>query len=145
VRFVDNGDGTVTDTQTRLMWEKKDDASGLHDLDNTYTWNDAMSVFVAEVNGVSSNGTVQPGLAGYSDWRMPNTAELQTILLAPYPCATSPCIDPIFGPTAANLHWSSTRDTTHPTFSWGVFFDNGLVEHDSWVKGYPARAVRGGP
>jgi hypothetical protein len=41
-RFCDNGDGTITDNQTGLMWEKKvslDDApGGLHDADNHYVW-----------------------------------------------------------------------------------------------------------
>ena len=44
VRFVDHGDGTLTDTQTGLMWEKKDnldnegDFANPHDADNRYTW-----------------------------------------------------------------------------------------------------------
>src|SRR5215468_1884914 len=43
-RFVDNGDGTITDHRTGLMWEKKDGLNGrpnevdLHDADNTYQW-----------------------------------------------------------------------------------------------------------
>lgn len=43
-RFVDNGDGTVTDHQTGLQWEKKqnlDDVTDFadpHDADNYYTW-----------------------------------------------------------------------------------------------------------
>jgi hypothetical protein len=44
-RFVDNGDGTVTDNQTGLQWEKKTTAVGSvanladpHDVDNAYTW-----------------------------------------------------------------------------------------------------------
>jgi hypothetical protein len=43
-RFVDNGDGTITDTQTDLVWEKKvsadgsKDAPNLHDADNLYSW-----------------------------------------------------------------------------------------------------------
>src|SRR5215475_7571875 len=43
-RFVDNGDGTVTDQATGLVWEKKDNLDGNanfadpHDADNTYTW-----------------------------------------------------------------------------------------------------------
>lgn len=35
-RFVDNGDGTITDTETHLIWEKKDDGGGLHDRDAVY-------------------------------------------------------------------------------------------------------------
>ena len=43
-RFIDNGNGTITDTRTRLTWEKKNGADGVadpgnpHDVDNTYTW-----------------------------------------------------------------------------------------------------------
>jgi len=36
--YTDNGDGTITDNNTRLMWEKKDDSGGIHDQDNGYTW-----------------------------------------------------------------------------------------------------------
>ena len=38
--FVDNGDGTITDPGTGLMWEKKDDndTGGIHDVDNWYRW-----------------------------------------------------------------------------------------------------------
>ena len=37
-RFVDNGDGTITDKQTRLIWEKQDRDGGFHDLNATYVW-----------------------------------------------------------------------------------------------------------
>ena len=36
--FVDNGDGTITDTQTDLIWEKKDQGGGLHDTNTRYPW-----------------------------------------------------------------------------------------------------------
>jgi hypothetical protein len=52
-RFVDNSDGTITDNQTGLMWEKKADLDNVpvnctsdavcpnpHDADNSYTWTD---------------------------------------------------------------------------------------------------------
>jgi uncharacterized protein DUF1566 len=37
-RFVDNGNGTVTDSQTGLIWEKKDRGGGLHDVNVLYPW-----------------------------------------------------------------------------------------------------------
>jgi hypothetical protein len=37
-RFVDSGDGTIMDQQTGLMWEKKDEAGGLHDVNTQYVW-----------------------------------------------------------------------------------------------------------
>ncbi len=47
VRFVGNPDGTITDNQTGLVWEKKDSVGGgpdytnPHDVNNMYTWSDA--------------------------------------------------------------------------------------------------------
>jgi hypothetical protein len=37
-RYVDNGDGTITDRQTCLVWEKKDDAGGLHHRFDFFAW-----------------------------------------------------------------------------------------------------------
>ena len=36
--FKDNGDGTTSDNCTGLMWEKRDDAGGIHDVVNRYSW-----------------------------------------------------------------------------------------------------------
>ena len=143
-RFVDNGDGTVTDTQTGLMWEKKDDGFGLHDKDNTYTWANAMSEFISEVNGYSVDGTAQTGLGGHSDWRLPTSAELQGILLDPYPCGTSPCIDPAFGPTVASGYWSSSTYPNPATTAWFVYFGDGEESVTDKTNGNYVRAVRGG-
>jgi hypothetical protein len=38
LHLVDNGDGTITDNQTGLMWEKKDDAGGIHDWASFSWW-----------------------------------------------------------------------------------------------------------
>ncbi|HXQ21453.1 MAG TPA: hypothetical protein VN812_07255, partial [Candidatus Acidoferrales bacterium] len=37
-RYVDNGDGTVSDLNTGLMWEKKTNDGSVHDESNVYTW-----------------------------------------------------------------------------------------------------------
>ena len=62
-RYVDNGDGTVTDCVTGLMWTK-DANHGLMD------WYDA--------------GRYCDNLdfAGYSDWRLPSETELNTLFRA---------------------------------------------------------------
>jgi hypothetical protein len=36
--LTDNGDGTISDACSGLIWEKKDQAGGLHDVNATYTW-----------------------------------------------------------------------------------------------------------
>ena len=63
-RFVDNGDGTVTDNQTGLMWEKKDSSGGVHDWDNTYTWAGLCSAATgAAVGGVLCQPTAAAAAA----------------------------------------------------------------------------------
>lgn len=156
-RFIDNGDGTITDTQTGLQWEKKTDDGSVHDKDNIYRWSNtgtapdgtAFTDFLATLNsnclGTSGDGsTVTAGFAGHCDWRLPTIAELRSILLAPSPCGTSPCINPIFGPTAASLYWSSTTHASLPSFAWDVFFSDGLVVINGKFSINPVRAVRGG-
>jgi hypothetical protein len=50
--FVDNGDGTITDTQTDLMWEKKDQGGGLHDANTLFPW----AGICTDNNGVPCTG-----------------------------------------------------------------------------------------
>ena len=158
-RFVDNGDGTISDLQTGLMWEKKSTADGAEDLfdpsdvDNVYTWTDiydldhsnpdgtAFQLFLAQLNGVVAETDEMEQLGGYSDWRMPTGWELQTI----QDCSFSEaCIDPIFGPTAPTRYWSSSSNFggPGPDFAWGVDFEDGGSGLDSKNSALPVRAVR---
>jgi hypothetical protein len=69
--YVDNGDGTVSDANTGLMWEKLSDDGSIHDKDTVFIWDDAF-VKVATLNSGS--------FAGYTDWRVPTVKELQSIV-----------------------------------------------------------------
>jgi hypothetical protein len=142
VRFVDNGDGTITDNQTGLMWEMKVPGAGcLHCVDDTYDWFDAMSEWISEVNGHTDDPDAQSGLGDHSDWRLPNVVELQTIVDCSF---GPPCIDPIFGSTALSIYWSSTTSASGPGSAWLVSFNSGLVFFESKLDDFPVRAVRGG-
>ena len=109
--FTDNGDGTITDSRTGLMWEKVSDDGSIHDRDDTYTWNDAFAVKIAALN---SDG----GFAGHKDWRVPTIHELATLLrLGSDPpiasafstgCATG-CTVLTCSCTTAGAYWSATE------------------------------------
>lgn len=72
--FKANGDGTVTDRATGLMWQQNDDGKGRD-------WKSAL----AYCSGLR--------LAGHDDWRLPDVKELQSIV--DYR-RSSPAIDPRF-------------------------------------------------
>lgn len=154
-RYMDNGDGTVSDLNTGLVWEKKTDDASIHDKDNSYTWSTgspyppngtAFTTFLYGLNGgTSSDGSATSGcFTGHCDWRLPTIEELRGILLSAYPCGTNPCIDPAFGPTQSDFYWSATTYAGFPDDAWFVDFDDGNVSNDGKPTDYYARAVRGG-
>jgi len=101
--FVDNGDETVNDNATGLMWSKSDNGYGL-------TWEEALSwVYLKN----------QENYLGYNDWRLPNAKELQSIVdyTRSLQTTNSAAIDPVFnvtpivdegGETNYPFYWAST-------------------------------------
>ncbi len=73
-RFVDNGNGTITDRHSCLVWEKKDNAGGLHDVNNLYQWSATGSAMDGSVFTMFLNGLNSAGFAGHHDWRLPTAA-----------------------------------------------------------------------
>ena len=146
--YLDNGDGTIIDHNTGLMWAKKSDDDSIHDKDNTYTWADAVSVYIAGLNAGS-------GFAGYTDWRLPNVKELQSILdyenvdpavsTAFNVACVAGCTVETCSCTAAEEHWSSTTGVFSPTNALTVeFFGGTVVGSDKSLNLFSVRGVRGG-
>ena len=122
--LVDNGDGTITDPVTGLIWQKEDDGT-------TRTWEAAITY----CEGLS--------LSGYDDWRMPNVRELNSIVdFSRY----HPAIDPVFSNTKTSRYWSSTTLLGNPAWAWYVNFDDGttLPFYNYKSDSYYVRAVRAG-
>jgi len=151
--YVDNGDGTITDLNTHLMWEKKSDDDGLHDKDTKYTWANAFNVFIAALNDGG-------GFAGHTDWRLPNVRELHSIVnyenASPAVSAefNSNCGDSSSGNvgcsvtacscTRPDYYWASSTYVIFPIYAWSTYFLGGFEVANVKTVAYPVRAVRGG-
>ena len=142
-RFVDNGDGTVSDLDTLLMWEKKTVANA----DATVSWATAASEAVSAATGTSANGEQFSGsLGGYQDWRLPSVVELETIVdFNPPACGTGgTCILTVFGPTHLGDYWAITSDQTDAAKAWVIGFDDGTLDVIAKSGAAATRVVRGG-
>ncbi len=142
--FVDNGDGTITDTATGLMWSRADSGEGLD-------WEDALA-WVQQKN--------KENYLGYNDWRLPNAKELQSIVdYTRSPQTTnSAAIAPVFkvtpiiderGEMDYPFYWTST---THVDAAGGgrsaiyIAFGEALgYMMNSWMDVHGAGAQRSDP
>src|SRR4029434_2147304 len=70
--YTDNGDGTITDNNTGLMWEKQSQDGSIHDVNNTYSWEGAFTEHVAGLNTMH--------FAGHRYGRLPNVRERPSIV-----------------------------------------------------------------
>jgi len=66
-RFIDNGDGTITDLETKLMWKQTD---SFQDTSKWVNWYKAME-YLQEL--------VIEKFASYDDWRMPTLEEAESL------------------------------------------------------------------
>jgi hypothetical protein len=150
-RYRDNGDNTVTDFETGLMWVRQVAFDGtpsafILDADNTFPWVTAAET-AAKLAGTSTDGaTIIPvtGNGSYTDWRLPTIVELEGILDPGAPdCRTGgACIDPIFGPVAPRHYWSATKTFVGPSAVWLVEIFSGLIEASNPIASLHAREVR---
>ena len=122
VSFTNNGNGTVTDTKTGLMWQQGESSA--------MTWEAALSY----CEGLT--------LGNHSDWRLPNIKELESLTDDTRP---SPAIDTTFFPNAkSSAYWSSTTVADPTYIAWIVGFSYGYVNRSVKSDLRDVRCVRGG-
>ncbi|MBF0240638.1 MAG: DUF1566 domain-containing protein [SAR324 cluster bacterium] len=120
--FTDNGNSTVTDSATGLVWQQTDGGQK--------TWENALTY----CEGLS--------LGGATDWRLPNRNELQS--LVDY-SKSNPAIDTTAFPnTNSSYYWSSSAYASNTSYAWGVNFNRGYVFSDNKTVSDYVRCVRGG-
>ncbi|MFP4446127.1 MAG: DUF1566 domain-containing protein [Desulfosudaceae bacterium] len=131
--FTDNGDDTVTDHDTGLMWAKytaDTDDDGDVDSNDQVNWQDAL------------DWCENLSLAGYDDWRLPTKKELRSIV--DYD-TSEPAIDTTYFPnTMSWIYWTSTTDAYNRDNAWLVYFSVGYDGNNLKSNTYYVRAVRGG-
>lgn len=111
MEYVDNNDGTVTDISTGLMWAKDDSGKRMN-------WVEALEY------------ADKSELAGYSDWRLPNVKELQS--LVDYEKTTFPAI---------NTDYFNTTLSTFESIDDAYYFWTGTTQGDfKWTGAYIAFA-----
>jgi len=133
-RFTDNGNGTVTDNLTGLIWTKNANAFG------TRTWVQALS----DANGLHDGiaGLTDGSKAG--DWRLPNVQELQSLVDYGRSAPSLPAGHQFTGVQVA-YYWSSTTFVQTTGSTWTVFFNGGGVYPSEKSSIYYVWCVRGGP
>lgn len=125
--FFINGNGTVTDTVTGLMWQQGD--GGEMTIEQALLYCDTLT------------------LGGYTDWRLPNTHEAFSILNHRF---VNPALDPsFFQNTNAEYWWTSDRQWNDTNKIWVTNSGGGIGNHQKTetisaggIKRFHARAVR---
>lgn len=123
-KFVDNGDGTVTDGATGLVWQKADSGKGMN-------WKDALA-YAQDLD-----------LAGHDDWRLPNAKELQSIVdYTRSPTTTgSAAIDPVFSVTDKESYfWTGTTHLEHGMSTMAVYIAFGRAM--GWMELPPGSGTK---
>lgn len=135
-RYVDHGNGTVTDHQTGLMWKRcSEGQSGA-----TCSGTESLLAWQQALAGASASN-----FAGHSDWRLPSAKEL--VSLVETGCYT-PAINSNMFPNTNSLigYWTSTSRATNATQAWTVEFNEGQESESAKSVGgsVGVRLVRGG-
>ncbi|SVB03272.1 uncharacterized protein METZ01_LOCUS156126 [marine metagenome] len=135
-RFKDNGDETITDTKTGLIWMKKD--SYLHS-GHWINWFESVQ-FIKNVN--------EEGFANQYDWQLPTVEQLTTLYETDkinskvLGSGMNIHIDPIFAKEGSASLWSSEENGNYNAF--GVVFNTGKRFNSSKKSKFrkATRAVR---
>ncbi len=120
--FTDNGNGTITDNLTTLVWQKIT-------YSDSITWEQALTY--------ADTLTFD----GFTDWRLPNIKELQSINNE---SLINPSISTTFFPTiGTNKFWSSTTLPNQTSKAWYLFTQFGITTYDPKTFRHYIICVRG--
>lgn len=134
--LIDNGNGTVTDKSTGLMWKQCSEGTTAGANCTAphiqFTWDRAL---------LRSPDVNLDGFAGYKDWRLPNKKELESIIEK---TCVWPAIDQTMFPNTLGSYWTSSPSGDYASQAWRVSFDYGVGGWDYKSNTGYIRLVRSG-
>lgn len=140
--YIDHLNGTVTDTETGLQWQK---------CSLGQTWNagaDANTGSDDSCDGTAVISTWQSALAKandnvlvVSDWRLPNKNELKSLVEGA--CYNPAINESLFPNTVSASYWSASPYAGNDSYAWIVYFSNGSDSADLKNVSSYVRLVRG--
>lgn len=128
-RFIDNGDGTVTDTRHGLMWAKNGWPLAFFAASR---WSDAVSK--------CSHLT----LGGHKDWRLPSVQQWQTLIDPDEQAPSLPSPNPFENVIIHMPYWSNSEMSKYPVKAYAVLLYNGRIHQlskDDRAFILPVRAI----
>ena len=140
--FTDNGDGTVTDNFTQLIWLKNANCFSVKDWDTA----------ISDANSLSSGSCGLTDGSSAGDWRLPNRVELTSLVNFKY---SGPALSnaagtaqwtegDAFSSVQTSYYWSSTTYANVTTNAWYVYLDRGFVATGGKDNAIYVWPVRGG-
>ena len=116
-RFEDNGDGTITDHLTGLVWLKNANCAG------SMNWYDALTYCNNLAHG--SCGLTDGSVAG--DWRLPNIIELESLVNTEESNSAAWQNTQGFSNVQSSYYWSATTSAYHTVNAWLVGMVSGYM------------------
>jgi hypothetical protein len=135
-RFDDNGDGTLTDALTGLMWMRC--ALGQTWTDGACTGNAVLHDWQGAL--LAADGF---GFAGFADWRLPNIKEFNAIV--EQRCRNPAANATLFPSTASEPFWTASPFAPNANYAWTIDFKNGIDTIKTKHNPLRVRLVRDAP
>ncbi|MBT0664809.1 DUF1566 domain-containing protein [Geobacter pelophilus] len=133
-RFVNNEDGTISDSATGLIWKRCSEGLSGSTCENgapeIFTWQEALQ------------SAVNSSFAGKNDWRLPNIKELGSIVERQ--CSMPAINEIVFPATPTMSFWSSSPFAENKNFAWNIYFPYGISDGNDKNYKFFVRLVRGG-
>jgi len=137
-RFEDNGDGTITDHLTGLIWLKNANCAG-----SRMNWNDALTY----CNNLANGSCILTDGSAAGDWRLPNKKELLSLIDYSRYLPALPQWHLFDNVQSSYYYWSATTNATDTDYAWDFSMGLGHVSHGSKSGSnyvWPVRTGQGG-